>query len=1702
MKKILRTSFKILLWLLGTVVFLVALVLILIQVPAVQQFAKNKVVAFLEKKLKTRVVIGRLDINFPRRIVLEKIYFEDQRKDTLLAGDTIRVDISMLRLLRNEVALSYLELNGITVNIYRLKPDTVFNFDYIIKAFAGEQKKEMVDTSTGSMKFKLGDIVLKRIRGSFHDDVTGNDARFALGNFHTEITTFDPDKFIFSIPEIALDQVDAQVRQYKPLVIVNPLPESTADTTASKPITLKLDKITLQQIRAGYTNEVNDMAASVDMGRMNVITESLDLEKLWMRLRQFELNDSRIVVRMGKTPPVVKGKQALQQPGEKDIAKALPWRLELKDLGLVNNSIQYDDDNSQTLKKGMDYSHLAISQLTIDAGNIIASSEAYHAEVRQVAMQEKSGFLLKALKANIDYNEKQAVIKGLVMKTNASEIHNELTATYPSTEAFTKNPGAVTIDLDLNNTHIAVADVITLVPALEPQLKNFRNNMLHVTANAKGAVNNITIGNFEASGLGKTAIQLSGRVQGMPNVEKGYYDLKLARFTTTAADINGIVPRKAIPDNVRIPESMALHGSFKGTMKDFNAALDGKTTRGGINVVAVMKGNGKWYDVKAALDKIDVGYLAKQEKNVGKVTLTASARGSGLDYKKMNTIARLRVVEANVKGYTYRNLLLNSNLENGVVKANAEMRDPNIEFNLEATANVLPQYPEVQVMLRLDTLDLNALHIVKDTLQMHGVVSADFTNTNPDSLAGKLTVYDVNVLQNTQRYRPDTIAINARQEAGAQIIELRSEMADANMEGQYKLTEVATAVEHTLNRYYKLPGFKDTSFTAQNWTLDMHLRASPLVLQFMPDLKGTDTIAGHVAFNSAEDKLNIDLQAPKLQYGTWVVSGVQVNSAAEENLHYSISAQNARSGNMQLFEPTVRGFVDSSQLNATISLKDGAGKDYYKLGANVAQITDGIKASLIPDSLILNHDKWQIAADNYIQYDSTGVLVNNFTISNNNQSLSVNSTEKTANAPVQVKFENFRIKTLSDFVKSDSLDVDGIIEGSAIARNVTTNPVFTSDITVKNLTYNKDTVGNIVVKVDNETANAFNADVRIEGHGNDVQLKGLYYTGESRMDLKLDINNLALSSVKPFSMGQLQDASGSLKGNVTMSGTLQQPQINGNLRFDEVRITPAITGEPLLLKNETIALSNRGVSFSRFTLADSAGNKAVVTGGIYTNNLKDYRFETNLRARNFRVVNAPQGTDRLFYGKLNIDTDIQLRGTPEAPSVNGSLKVNKETNFIFVLPTADPELEDRKGVVQFVDKDHPVDTLVTASALDSLNNQTALKGMDVNMDITTDSAAVFTMIIDERNGDALTIKGRADLAGGIDESGKMSLTGSYELGEGSYQLSLSLLKRKFDIQKGSTIMWTGDPTSAQVDITASYTTNTPSIDLVVSQLSGRSQTEMNRFKEKLPFQVLLKMKGELLKPEISFDIILPDAELSQWPEVDTKLQQVRNDPSELNKQVFAVLLLNRFVQEDPLQSDAGGTTAAQMAKQSASKILTDQLNRLTGSLIKGVELNFDLNTDQDYTTGTEQDRTELNVGVSKKLLNDRLRVNVGSNFELEGPANANRETSNIAGDLSVDYQLSKDGRYMLRAYRKNQYEAVVEGQVVETGLSFILTYDYNKFKELFTGRKQRRQQRRNVRRINNNIDGQNKKKSNTGNNHGNNNNPSNSGGGNNSGSQP
>jgi hypothetical protein len=382
----------------------------------------------------------------------------------------------------------------------------------------------------------------------------------------------------------------------------------------------------------------------------------------------------------------------------------------------------------------------------------------------------------------------------------------------------------------------------------------------------------------------------------------------------------------------------------------------------------------------------------------------------------------------------------------------------------------------------------------------------------------------------------------------------------------------------------------------------------------------------------------------------------------------------------------------------------------------------------------------------------------------------------------------------------------------------------------------------------------------------------------------------------------------------------------------------------------------------------------------------------------------------------------------------------------------------REGIVEFVDMDNPqADTLFRE--YDSLNFSRFV-GMDISTNIEIRKEAIFNIVIDEANGDFIELQGEALLSTGIDPSGKITLVGNYVLERGAYEITFNFLRRRFEIQKGSNIVWLNEPTRATVDITAVYIANTAPIDLVKDQISASTPAIRNTYLQKLPFEVMLYMSGELLKPVVNFDIVLPTnrnygVSNDIITQVESRLAQLRNEPGEINKQVFSLLLLNRFVGQNPLESSSPLFSASTYARQSVSKLLTEQLNKLAAGLMDGVDLDFDITSSEDYTTGERRSRTDLNIGLTKRLLNERLSVSVGSNFELEGPKNTNQRASNVLGNVSVSYAISRDGRYMLRFYRKNEYVGIVDGYIIETGLSFLIAVDYNKFSEILRRRKQK-----------------------------------------------
>jgi hypothetical protein len=1647
-KKLSKKFLKIFAWLTGIVILLVLLIFILIQIPAVQNFAKNKIVAYLEGKIKTKVEIGKLSLDFPKKLVLENVYFEDQKKDTLLFAGKAEVDISMLKLLNREIDLSYLGLNDIKTHIYRNYPDTVFNYDYIVKAFSSADENETQDTSS-SMTFKIGKIALKKILATFRDDASGNDVYFYLGDLETSFKSFDPGKNIFKLNDIHIADVNTNIHQYQPLLKINGNTSGeTTDTTSFNPV-IEINSLALNKILLGYRDDVSAISSAANIGELITHPQKINLSQLDFGLNDLTLKNSIAKVGFGKPEKPVKNNV---DAGATATQSNSHWKFSLTKIDLDNNEIIYDDSTSRPQATGFDPGHIHIKNLLMDGDSLEFTPEVYKGNINQLALQEKSGVELRKFHTRFYYNDSGASLTNLLLQTNGTTLQNRLIVKYPSIETVSKNIGNLYIDANLPNSQIAVKDLIAFMPSYKRNLQVYKIAAIKINAAAKGYLRDLDIPIFQLSGFGNTYVNISGTLKGLPDVKKASYNIKINQIVATKKDIESLLPPNTLPNSFNLPDQLSANGFFKGSLNNFITRLALKTNKGNIQLDGSMR-PGDVYAIKAGLQNVDAGYLAKQQEHVGLVTANITASGTGFDIKKADAKYDLDILSAALNGYTYKDLNVSGEMSKGHNHSTATIKDENIALQLDASADLnAGTYPPLQLDMLIDTLNAKKLNLLDDTLNVSGHIVANLPSTNPDDLLGNITLRNLALTRAGQHIFVDSMALVASGTPENKTILIHADSAvNAALTGKYKLTEIAQALQQTINTYYSIPGYEQKNISEENWQLHARIHPTGWILQMLPSLKGSDSILVLGHFNSGQNDLGLEAKSSRIIYGDNQINGLGIAAQTTANsLGATVAVDGLKAGSNELYATTVKASVANNEINIDAGSKDKKNNAQYAIGALLSEVGNGYKISLKP-GLLLNYDNWNVSPGNSIYYDSSGIIINNFNISQGDQSLTANSVKQLVTAPIKIGLKNFEIGTITKLAHQDSLLLSGTINGTAAITNPMQAMVFTSDIKIKDLAYKMDTIGNLAIKVDNKTADAYNTDIALTGNKNNARISGLYYTGDGRMDLNFDLNRFNLATIKPFTVGQLDDIAGILKGNIAIKGTTATPLIDGSLGFQQASLIPTLLGVRFKLPKDAIAVDNKGIHFKRFVLQDSLGKRAVLNGDILTNDFKTYTTDLTLRADDFTLLNKEQSTNALFYGKLNLDANATIKGDIFAPTLSGKLRVNKGTDFTFIVPQTDPEVESRIGVVNFIDKDHP-GASSTVSILDSATFN-RVTGMDMNADIEVDSTAKFTIVIDERNGDALTLKGRANLNGGIDKSGKMTLTGSYELQSGSYNLSLSLLKKRFDIQKGSTVTWTGDPMTANINVTAVYVANTAPIDLMQSSLAGKSSTEITRYKEKLPFQVTLQMTGELLKPIIHFGISLPDREASQWSDVATKLQQVSNDESELNKQVFALLLLGRFVQENPFASAAGNSAEDQL-RASASRILSDQLNQLAGSLIKGVDINFDLTSGTDYSSGSAEERTDLNVTVSKRLLNDRLRVNVGSNFQVEGPSNTNQQAINPAGDVSLDYQLTKDGRYMIRVYRLNQYEGVIDGQVVETGVSFILTFDYDKLKDLFTVKKE------------------------------------------------
>lgn len=1667
-----RRALRIVLWVLAGIFFVLLVAIIAINTRPGKDFIRERAVAFLRDKLKTEVHIGELDYDLPSMIVLRQVLLKDQASDTLLSAKVIKVDIAMLKLISSNVSIQEVYLDGVYANIYRRQNDTVFNFDYIVKAFVsqGTDTATVVTDTSASLVMNLDKLVLHDIRFRFQDTAGGVQMAYEIGDLRLTMDKLDPEKLVFRVKKLYVDNFKAQIIQG-----ASQLPETQDTSTGIPPLDLSAEEIDLNNVIYDQRSLTNQFFMNIRLGQLLVHPRSIDIPSQTIALRDFLLNHSEVNVSMGGRSAEL-AKEVADTLIDHDVAPPMKWRVDADALDLNQAAFVLNDETQKALPSGIDYAHLNVSDLRLNAKEVHYTTDTISGIIQQLAAREKSGLDIRSLKTRFEYNPQGGYLRDLYLQTSNTILRDYVSVKYPSIEAVAANPNLMQIDLNLKNSIVGLSDVLIFAPdlAAQPFFKKHRHGMIRLEADLEGRLDALNLKRLYASGLGNTEAELSGMIYGIPYPNKLSYNLRIAKLRSSRNDIETLLPASAL-QQIQLPEGFGVTGTVSGTSLAYRPNLILITTDGNASVngsVDLSRGTGKErYDLVVKTKTLNLGKILRNPQ-LGPITADLRAKGMGFDINTMNAIAAGKIHAATFNDYTYKDIDFNGDVAGKHAKATVHSADPNARFSLEGTASFSGQYPAIYAEAMIDSIDLQALNFYSSEMRFHGKLRADIPVLNPDYPKGVITVEEPIMTTNGKRYFLDSIYVVAAptSDSGNNIV-INAQTIKANIWGHTPLTKVGNILQYHIERHYS---FNDSISQAKSPTpldvpasYDLNVMASiednPILQEFVPGLTDMDTVRIEGGVTPAGIQLNAD--APRLTYMDYRISDAKVRvSESDSALSYLASVNRVYQNNIDIWFANVSGQVQTNAVSSRIAIADRDSNQRFLISGLLQRNGNEQTLSIQPD-LMLNYETWNVRRPNRIVFSNAGFYVDNFGISSGAESITVNSETPTYNAPIRADISNFMLSNITQIISQDTLLANGVLAGTINLQRFNPDPQVTSQLGISNLSVLGDTVGNVDITVRSATENAIDANVAVTGFGNNILLNGQYYpqpVNGSNFNMNLGFNPLNVQTVEGIAQHQISNTSGYLRGDLVIRGTLNQPIVNGQLRTDQLSTNITMLGSQFTMPNEIISFSGNNLSLNDFSIRDSAGNEATVNGRM---NFRDMNLAMHVRARNWQALNSTPQQNKDFYGRLFLTTNMNINGPVAAPNIDGSLNILKETAVTVTIPTNERTMQEREGIVAFVDMAHPNrNNILLPRNNDSVRKMAKVPlGSNVNLNVSTDEEAEFSVIVDEGTGDFVRIRGVANLNTMVMPDGTLGLVGTYEIRDGFYQFSYNFIRREFRVEPGSTIIFSGDPTQAELNVTAYYEANVPPYELVSRQVQEPS--ELVYFKQRLPFEVRMKLTGPMMQPTLTFDIALPEeknyrvaSDVSDL--VQARLNELRNQPSELNKQVFALIILNRFVAEDPFQNGAGGGGAEALARQSVSRFVSEQLNKFAGGLIAGLDLTLDLQSSEDYTTGERRNRTDLSVGASKRLLSDRLTINVGNNFQLEGPrSNSTRGASYIPGNIAIDYDLSADRRYRVRLFRRDEETGELDGNVVSTGVNFILQVDYNRFRQVLMSRKKRQQLR-------------------------------------------
>ena len=1317
---------------------------------------------------------------------------------------------------------------------------------------------------------------------------------------------------------------------------------------------------------------------------------------------------------------------------------------------------QDKDQPEKTEQHLMDYSHLVVDSIHLDLKDLVILNDSIMARINLLTAKEISGFNLHEMSSNVNVSPSGILLDSLRLKTDHSDLHLDLHMLYDGYQAFSSFVDSVQFDTKIYPTDIMLSDLGPFTPKLYEM-----PDLIHFEGWMRGPVKNFKVDNlclnlgkrtrFEGS-IALQPMNLNDKVQ-MLNIKKFNYDYNdLTRFYLP-------IPSKTIP----LPPALAalghgtINGQFNGSINKYSTTLNATSEIGNVNVTLdrrLDENHNNVFEGDIRADRFNVGTVANIPNIVGTLDLSAHVIARQTPNGNFDLDIDGSAYDAEILGTALNEIELNGSLKNQCFNGKIHIDGEDLGFDFNGRFDFSnPQSLGGDFKANIAHADLHRLNLVKNdqVARLHASIVADVNNVNDFNKAeGSLKLNDVVFTHSKGEFVMDEFkATIVNDHLFQKRIKANCDFLDFEMAGQMDFTTLVTAFKQYVYTYVEIPqwteeleAFNKRNLSAnQDFYIDMKIRnPKPITDLLMPSLtiaKNT-TLSG--TFTSKSNSLNLTLRSNYVRLNNIKFNFIECKSMSSPRrsltrlnmmqivLRDSTATDSTRIS-LDRFQTAV--ILGNDSIKANISWDDINKDDHNKaqIATSFVPSATGGRFNISSADILLNDTVWNIPPDNYVEIDEGKVRIHNVTLQSHQQLLTADGYVPTnPGDTLSVALSQFNIGTLNFLLGSSGINLNGLISGDASVSDLNEDPTIFANLGIKDLGVNGHTYGDAVIfsEWDNEEK-AIDLRLGLNDHGKEVvNLLGSFYTGkkDDNLDFKLNANELDLSILSPFLQKAVQRLQGLCTGNVDIKGSLNQPDITGSLSVHDGGCKVNFLNTYYTF-SPTITLNDGLINLNNFSLTDTLGNSALVSGSIMHHHLKDFVLDIKLYPREFLALATTPELSPSFYGTAIANGLVKIQGPTDNLSLDIKALTKKGTSI--TIPLGGKSGVKKHEFITFVDHNAKV-TEDEEEQTSQGQRKKRSSNLNISLDINVNNDAQVKINLPNNLG-TMEARGEGGIKLGLPSNSSMSLIGDYVIHSGSLALNIQeMFKKNFTLEPGSSISWTGDPVNGTINATGVYQTKAALSSLGLIDSTSMSSNNVN-------VDCLVRLKNKLLNPDITFGLRLPkaneDMQMAVFNVIDTTNQ------SEVLLQTVYLMLFNSF--------NYGGESSEYTG------FISNQLNDIISQFTNDIDINV------NYKPGSEMSNEEMTVAMKKQLFNDRLTIE--TNFGVIIPTSTYASNStNIVGDFNIDYKITKDGRWSGQVFNRSNYNTTYYQYTYykmapyTQGIGLTYSKNFDTFRDLFRKR--------------------------------------------------